>query len=131
MVFHTGSNKKIEFEKLPGALLNFYEKWKEYDSQCDIIIGTDSQNRHDTKFVSVICMTCQGHGGIFFYHTKHVNPKITSVKQKLQQETSDSLLLAGELIDILENDKKYEDMYLDCPISIHIDAGNNSKGIYY
>ncbi len=127
MIFRTGSNKEIDFKDIPKAMLTFYQRASEYDSQCDIIIGTDSQNRRDTKFVSVICMVCQGHGGIFFYITKHV-PKITNIKQKLQQETSDSLILAGDLIDLLENKEGYEELYVNCPISIHVDAGNSNKG---
>lgn len=126
-MFYTGSNKPIEFNAIPDALLNFYKKMNDYDSQYDIIIGTDSQNFHDTKIVSVIAMICQGHGGIFFYKISH-EPKIRNVKQKLHKETGDSLTLAYELIDMLEAEEKYEDMYLSCPISIHIDAGNSKRG---
>ena len=126
-MFYTGANKMIEFQEIPKALLTFFEKSKQYDAQCDIIIGTDSQNRRDTKIVSVICMICQGHGGIFFYKMNHI-PKITNVKQKLQQETSDSLLLASDLINLMEVNEDYEEMYTSCPISIHVDAGNSRKG---
>lgn len=127
MLFYTGRNKKIAFEKIPEAMLDFYKKSLKYDSPCEIIVGTDSQNRRDTKMVSVICMVCQGHGGIFFYSVKHMR-KLTSVKQKLQQETSESLMLASELIDLLESDSSCEDMYLSCPLCIHVDAGNSTKG---
>lgn len=126
-MFYTGSNIPIEFSKIPDALLSFYEKMKDFDSQCDIIIGTDSQNYSDTKMVSVIAAICKGHGGIFFYHVSHL-PKIKNIKLKLQKETSDSLLLAQDLIDIMENDSKYEEIYCSCPISIHIDAGNSKNG---
>lgn len=126
-MFYTGSNKPINFESIPDSLMDFYKKMKEYETQIDIIIGTDSQNHSDTKIVSVIAVVCHGHGGIFFYRVNHT-PKIKNVKQKLQKETADSLLLAEELIDILEKDHKYEDLYLDCPISIHVDAGNSKKG---
>jgi predicted RNase H-related nuclease YkuK (DUF458 family) len=85
-MFYTGSHKPIGFSKIPDALLAFYAKMKGYDSQCDIIIGTDSQNHSDTKIVSVIAAVCQGHGGIFFYQITH-EPKIQNVKQKLQKET--------------------------------------------
>lgn len=126
-MFYTGSNKPIEFKDIPDALKSFHERMKVYDAQCDIIIGTDSQNYSDTKMVSVIAAVCQGHGGIFFYKVTH-EPKIRNVKQKLQKETGDSLTLAYELIDLLENDDRYTDLYLSCPISIHIDAGNSKKG---
>lgn len=126
-MFYTGSNKPVEFKDIPKAMLAFYEKSRMYDSSCEIIVGTDSQNRRDTKMVSVICMICKGHGGIFFYSVKHMR-KLTSVKQKLQQETSESLMLASELIDLLESDSSCEDMYLSCPLCIHVDAGNSTKG---
>ena len=126
-MFYTGSHKPIGFSKIPDALLAFYAKMKVYDSQCDIIIGTDSQNHSDTKIVSVIAAVCQGHGGIFFYQITH-EPKIQNVKQKLQKETGYSLTLACELIDELEKNERFEDMYCSCPISIHIDAGNSEKG---
>ena len=29
---------------------------------------------------------------------------------------------------ILEREKKYEEMFLSCPIIIHVDAGNSEKG---
>ena len=28
----------------------------------------------------------------------------------------------------MEKDERYEEMYLSCPISIHVDAGNSPKG---
>lgn len=126
-MFYTGTNKPIKFEEIPKALKDFFDRMQIYDSQCDIIIGTDSQNFSDTKMVSVIAMICQGHGGIFFYRVSHER-RINNVKQKLQKETSDSLTLAYELIDQLENNSDYHEMYLSCPISIHIDAGNSKKG---
>lgn len=126
-MFLTGSNKPITLEKIPDALLNFYDKNKEKDSAMQIIIGTDSQNFDKTKMVSVIAMICEGHGGIFFYKTSHIN-RISNVRLKLQTETSDSLMLAAQLVDMLENNNTYEDMYNNCPISIHVDAGNSENG---
>lgn len=126
-MFLTGSNKPITLEKIPDALLNFYNKNKEKDSAMQIIIGTDSQNFDKTKMVSVIAMICEGHGGIFFYKTSHIN-RISNVRLKLQTETSDSLMLAAQLVDMLENNNTYEDMYNNCPISIHVDAGNSENG---
>lgn len=77
--------------------------------------------------VSVVAMICEGHGGIFAYEIKHVD-LIRNVRLKLHTETLDSLMLAEKIVDMLESDSKYEAMYLSCPLSIHVDAGNSAKG---
>ena len=126
-MFRTGSGNKIEFEQIPDAMLQFYQRMKVYDTPCSVIIGTDSQNFADTKMVSVIAVICESHGGIFFYEITH-KPLISDVRTKLHVETNDSLDLATKLVDILESDERFSEMYLNCPISIHVDAGNSEKG---
>lgn len=127
-MFQTGSGSEIDFKDIPNRLLNFYELNKDYGQQIDIVIGTDSQNFPGlTKMVSVVAMVCECHGGIYMYKTKKID-LVNNVKQKLQLETSDSLLLTQELVDILESDPKYYEMYISCELSIHIDAGNSEKG---
>lgn len=126
-MFRTGSGNPIEFIDIPNALLKFYNITKQYEADYNIIIGTDSQNHSQTKIVNVICITCQGHGGIFFYEiTKE--PLIKDVRQKLHVETNESLMTATKLVELLEGNNLYEEMYLTCPISIHVDAGNSEKG---
>lgn len=125
-MFRTGSNKQISIEDIPNALLAYFEKNKQYGVPMQIIIGTDSQNFSDTKMVSVIAMICQGHGGIFFYEIKRIN-LIENIRLKLHTETNDSLTLATTLVEMIETDTKYQELYKNCPISIHIDAGNTDK----
>ena len=125
-MFRTGSNKQILFEDIPNALLAYFDKNKHYKVPMQIIIGTDSQNFSDTKMVSVIAMICEGHGGIFFYEIKRIN-LIENIRLKLHTETNDSLTLATTLVEILETDNKYQELYKSCPISIHVDAGNTDK----
>ena len=123
-MYITGSGNHIEFENVIVKLKEFYNNTKHYESNYQIIVGTDSQNHSDTTVVNVIAMVCEGHGGIFFYE-KTTIPKVRDVKIKLQIETNESLNVALKLLDILEKD---EELYLNCPISIHVDAGNSSKG---
>ena len=76
----------------------FYEQHKKYDCPFHITIGTDSQaHGRMTKIATVVVITCEGHGGIFFYKERIV-PKIKSVKEKLYTETQDSLEAAGEIM---------------------------------
>ena len=126
-MFYTGSNQEIDFTTIPDAIKAFYDKNIEYTQDISILIGTDSQNFDITKCVSVICVVAKGHGGIFFYEISRI-PIIHDVRRKLHVETNDSLNLATRLVDILESDPKYEDLFLNCPISIHVDAGNSEKG---
>ena len=126
-MFYTGTNKPIEFTDVPDAILAYYERNKDRSQEISIIIGTDSQNFDVTKIVSVICVLAAGHGGIFFYRISR-KPLIRDVRQKLHEETNDSLNLAEELVEALETDTKYQELFLNCPISIHVDAGNSDKG---
>ena len=47
--------------------------------------------------------------------------------EKLQVETGDSLIIATELIKVLET-PKFRDLYMAANITIHIDAGNSPNG---
>ena len=126
-MFYTGKNKEIDFAKIPDAIKEYYSRNIGFTSDISILIGTDSQNFDITKCVSVICVVAKGRGGIFFYEISKI-PIIHDIRRKLQVETNDSLNLATQLVDLLDSDKKYEDVFLNCPISIHVDAGNSEKG---
>ena len=117
---------ELEVQKIPDKLLEYYDRMKVYNSPFEIVIGTDSQNFDNTKIVSVIVITCKGHGGIFFYEvTKH--KKINDVRTKLFIETGLSIKIANKLLSIVEEDK-YEELYLNSNFSIHVDAGTSDKG---
>lgn len=126
-MFRTGCGQEIEFSEIGMLMKKFYDRTKGFDSEYEIIIGTDSQNHSQTKVVSVICIVCHGHGGVFFYEVTKED-LIMDVRQKLHVETNESLTLATKLVDMLESDDAFAEMYLDCPISIHVDAGNSPKG---
>lgn len=117
---------KLDIKEIPSKLQLFYNSHKIYGEPIEIAIGTDSQNRSDyTKIVSVVSIICKGHGGIFFHKTWYVDV-IPSVKIKLETETDISLAVTQKIVDILEAD--YKEIYDNCPVSIHIDAGNASYG---
>ena len=130
MRFYSQTYGSIDIKDIPTKLNEFYERNKHYGSPFNIIIGTDSQNHRDTKVVTVIAITCEGHGGIFFSHSKHVD-LISNVKEKLNYETGDSLIVATQLIDIFEENEDLYELYTNAPISVHIDAGNSPKGKTY
>lgn len=127
-MFYSQTYGKLKIEAIPEKLLEFYEKNRHFDSGYQIVIGTDSQNfDRRTKIVNVICILCEGHGGIFFHQDERV-PQICDVRTKLYKETQDSLAVADRLVELLEGDRRYEEMYLSCPIRIDIDVGNSPQG---
>lgn len=126
-MFCTGSGNSIQLTEIPDAILAYYRRNKAQTDQISIIVGTDSQNFNNTKMVSVIAVIARGHGGIFFYEISREN-LIQNVKLKLQTETAASLTLAGELVDMFEGKAIYREMFSECPLSIHIDAGNSVNG---
>ena len=93
-----------------------------------VTVGTDSQNFDKTKTVNVIAVHCVGKGGIFFYQIKRI-PLIKNVKQKLTMETSDSLALAQQLMDALDELSLQNgwDYHEALKFAIHVDAGPNGK----
>lgn len=126
-MFRSPTYGKIGIRQIPERILAFYTDHKGCGAPVSIIIGSDSQNSDQTRMVCVVAVVCRGHGGIFFYEVKR-QPLIRDVRTKLQAETGGSLRIAGILAGILEKDRKYEEMYLNCPIVIHVDAGNSPKG---
>lgn len=126
-MFKSPTYGNLQIGQIPDKILTFYLDHTKYDAPVHIIVGTDSQNFDDTKIVSVVAVICEGHGGMFFYEiTRHA--LIQDVRTKLHTETNDSLKVAETLVEIMESDKKYEEMYLNCPIAIHVDAGNSRNG---
>ncbi len=125
-MFRSQTYGDLELKQIPEKLLDYYNRMKHYDTEFSIIVGTDSQNFSDTKMVSVITMICEGHGGIYFYEVTR-QPLIRDVRTKLHIETHASLNVATELISLLE-DKVFEDLFMDCHFSIHIDAGHSNRG---
>lgn len=101
------------------------EKIEKDPGKYELMIGTDSQNTHNTKIVSVISLHNIGHGGIFFYDVIYTD-KINNITRKILYETSLSLTLANELVNELENliieDFDYTN-YIH--LGIHVDAGQN------
>ncbi len=117
---------ELEVNQIPEKILDYYNKMKHYDSAFQIVVGTDSQNFNYTKIVSVICVICEGHGGIFFYKVQGVD-RITNVRQKLHTETDLSINIADEIMAILETEP-YEEVFCNSTFTIHIDAGKSDNG---
>lgn len=126
LIFHSQTYGSVEISKIPSKINLFYERMKEYGCPFRIIIGTDSQNFDYTKMVSVIAVVCEGHGGIFF-HRITKQPIIKDVRSKLHIETNESLNIASQIVEILEQ-PEYEELFMNSTFTIHVDAGRSEKG---
>ena len=118
---------EVTLDRVVELILEFYDRTKEYDTDFEITVGTDSQNFDKTKVVQAIAAVSHGHGGIYFYDVQHI-ARLDDVRVKLNYETGLSLELANKLFDIIENNKQYEDMYLHSRFVIHVDAGFSEYG---
>lgn len=113
---------KLNIEKIPEKLRDFYDRSRVYGEPIEVTIGTDSQNHASyTKIVTVISIICKHHGGIFFHRTRYTD-LIMTVREKLETETNLSLEIAQKLIELMD-----DELMANCPLSIHIDAGNAGK----
>ena len=125
-MFKSNTYGEIELEEIPSKILNYMQKMKHYDIPLQIVVGTDSQNFDKTKVVSVIAVTCEGHGGIFFYEIERIK-RINDVRMKLTEETTRSLNIMTKLVEILEKNE-YAELRENSTLAIHVDAGWSDKG---
>lgn len=86
-----------------------------------LIIGTDSQCRDESCFVTAVVVHRTGKGARYFYQRRRQH-KITSLRQKIFYETSLSLGLAGRLAQ-----KLTENGHSALDVEIHLDVGQQGQ----
>ena len=86
-----------------------------------LIIGTDSQVRDDTCFVTDVVIHRVGKGARYYYAKGHQR-RIDSLRQRIFYETSFSLEVAGRFAKNLS-----EDGHEDLDVEIHLDIGPNGE----
>lgn len=89
--------------------------------QYKLIVGSDSQNREGTCFVTAIILHRVGKGARYYY-TKRFDRKITSLRQRIFFETSLSLEMADRLAVCLS--QKGEE---SLKVEIHLDVGTHGE----
>lgn len=105
---------------LEETVLDIKKYTEESTVPVEIVVGTDSQNSHETKFVMVVAMCREGQGGRFFYHIKR-SKLIRDMRTKIYEETQLTLKLADKLSTLMiENDMLHN-------IIIHCDIGTVGK----
>ncbi len=126
MAFQSQTYGKLNLKKVPEKIMDYVKRMEKYDAPFQVTVGTDSQNFSDTKIVSVIAVTCEGHGGIFFYEVSRIN-RIADVRLKLAEETTRSLEIMTALVETLESDE-FSEVRDKLSLVIHVDASWNDRG---
>ncbi len=91
------------------------------DVRYKLIIGSDSQMREDTCFVTAVIIHRRGKGARYYYQ-RGWHSNVVSLRQKIFYETSLSLAVASKLADRMAHNGWHE---LD--LEIHLDIGPEGR----
>lgn len=119
MVFYSPSRGQLTFEAMFNDIVQYMKSAP--TANYKLIIGTDSQNRDYVTFVTAIVVHRIGKGGRYYY-TKHRDPKISSLRQRIFYEASLSLSVASRIAEQLSKDG-----YSKMNVEIHLDVGQNGE----
>lgn len=117
MYFISPSKGRLSAEEMFQDIMAFIEATP--DAQYKVIIGTDSQARLNTCFVTAIIIHQVGKGARYYYRKKYQR-KITSLRQKIFYETALSLEIASFLAQ-----KLAANGHSELNVEIHLDVGPN------
>lgn len=88
---------------------------KESSVPVEIVVGTDSQNTDQTKFVVVLAMYRLGQGGRFFYHVEKTK-LVKDLRTKIYQETQMTLTFAEKLTTEMINQDVLHNIVIHCDL---------------
>ncbi len=117
MQFHSPSKGNLALEQVVDELIRFVAE--QPDSTYRLLIGTDSQTTGShTHFVTAIVVHRVGKGGRYYVYDRFERP-ISSLRQKLSRETSQSLEVIIQLKELL----LAREVLSQFELEIHLDAG--------
>ncbi|WP_406677440.1 ribonuclease H-like YkuK family protein [Neomoorella carbonis] len=117
MYYISPTRGRLTAEEMFADMMQFIEANPE--AQYKIIIGTDSQARVRTCFVTAVIVHQVGRGARYYYR-KRYQRKITSLRQKIFYETALSLEAATFIAQKLSASG-----HADLNLEIHLDIGPN------
>ncbi len=117
--FHSPTYGEMDFNEVIERTIKYISENK--NNHYKIIIGTDSEliTNHIADFVTAVVLHRVGFGGIYFWARLSHN-SIYSLRQRMWEEASYSLLLAQRVIE--EFRKKNLSRF---NLEIHVDIGKN------
>lgn len=116
MEFISPTKGKLSFEEVFQEILQYAARFPEDNYR--LIIGTDSQIREETCFVTALIVHREGKGGRYFY-TRKWEDYAHSLRQRIFYEASLSLNVASMITEKLAESGQEINM------EIHLDVGNN------
>jgi predicted RNase H-related nuclease YkuK (DUF458 family) len=119
MDFVNPTKGKLTIAEVGQDLLNFIAE--EPDGEYKIIIGSDSQNkesRFKTTFVTALIVHRVGKGARYYFH-RRTRPMIKNMRQRIFTEASLSLMVCGQLREMLSDEKLVQNL------EVHLDVGQN------
>lgn len=119
MIFTSPTKGTMSFEEMMDDIVGYIRGLP--SSSYKIIIGSDSQVKNETCFITAVIVHRLGKGARYYY-SKKTQRKIKSLRQKIFYETSLSLEVGG-----LVHRYFAEEGYDDLDVEIHIDIGMHGE----
>ncbi|MCL0081020.1 ribonuclease H-like YkuK family protein [Peptococcaceae bacterium] len=119
MKFISPTYGKMSFEQMMANIMKYITGLPHLSYK--IIVGSDSQVKTETCFITAVIIHRLGKGARYFYH-KRQERKMKSLRQKIFYETSLSLEVGGMITRYLS-----ETGHDDLKIEIHIDVGKHGE----
>ncbi|MTI96816.1 MAG: hypothetical protein FH749_15290 [Firmicutes bacterium] len=124
MKFVSPSHGEVSIDQVYQAIRRYMDG--DDKSQYRLIIGTDSQVRQRTIYVTAVIIHRVGKGARYFY-TKRYERATNSLRQRMYYETSLSLDVASRLTALIarEDETLEDENRLD--LEIHLDIGRSGE----
>lgn len=119
MYFVSPSKGRMDFEKMMDDIINYIKGLP--SSSYKIIIGSDSQVKRETSFVTAVIVHRMGKGARYYYRKK-TQRRIKSLRQKIFYETSLSLEI-GSMVNKFFSNSGFDELNVE----IHIDVGTHGE----
>ncbi|NLV16760.1 MAG: hypothetical protein GXY50_06120 [Syntrophomonadaceae bacterium] len=119
MIFFSPTHGKMTLEQVTDDIKKYVAESADY--QYKLIIGSDSQSRQSTCFVTAIILHRVGKGARYYY-TRKYERKITSLRQRIFFEASLSLTMAAKIVECLLSEEQD-----NLKIEIHLDVGTHGE----
>ncbi len=116
MEFISPTKGRLSLDEVFAEILEYIFRFPEDNYR--LIIGTDSQLRETTCFVTALIVHRQGKGGRYFY-TRKYDQHARSLRQRIFYEASLSLSVASLFTE------KLAEFGSEFNMEIHLDVGNN------
>ena len=119
MYFISPTTGKMSFGEMMASIMDYI--MSDSEASYKIIIGSDSQVKHETCFITAVIIHRLGKGAKYYYR-KRKERKMRSLRQRIFFETSLSLEVGGMVARYLSQTGRD-----DLEVEIHIDVGKNGE----